>query len=167
MLPNSLTKIFLAITLDLDRKRSLRQTLFSALSPERTQGYDFRMVRARAEIFAIKAGSRAGQQRKKGRGEEWSDGDERHGRWAGIATREECQAVEHRGSDRDTRRNQRSDHGDRLQPPCWRAGIATRLQCVGAHLLQPRSRFPRREPAADIIRSSNFSRPLLLLNKAR
>jgi hypothetical protein len=27
-----------------------------------------------------------------------------HGRWAGIATREECLAVEHRGSDRDTTR---------------------------------------------------------------
>jgi hypothetical protein len=57
----------IAITLlNFDRKRSLGQTLFSALSPEGTQGYDFRMVRARSEIFAIKAGSRAGQQRKKG-----------------------------------------------------------------------------------------------------
>jgi len=53
------------------------------------------------------------EQRKEGRqevrGEEWSEGDERHGRWVGITTREECLAVEHRGSDRDTRQNQRSD----------------------------------------------------------
>ena len=67
------------------------------------------MVRARAEISAIKAGSRAGQQRKKGRGEEWSDGVERHG---GLSREV---AVEHRGSDRDTTRNQRSDPGDCLQ----------------------------------------------------
>ena len=45
------------------------------------------------------------------RREEWSEGDERHGRWDGIATREECLAVEHRGSDRDTTRSQRSDPG--------------------------------------------------------
>jgi hypothetical protein len=51
--------------------------------------------------------------------EEWSEGDEVrtalvfHGRWDGIATREECLAVEHRGSDRDTTRNQRSDPGDK------------------------------------------------------
>ena len=39
MLPDSLRKIFLAITLlNLDRKRSLGQTLFSVLSPEGTQG---------------------------------------------------------------------------------------------------------------------------------
>ena len=110
-------EIFFAITgLNLDRKRSFGQTLFSVLSPEGTQGYDFRMVRARAEIFAIKAGSRTGQQRKKGRGEEWSEGDERHGRLSREV------AVEHRGSDRDTTRNQRSDPGDCLQPPCSRAG---------------------------------------------
>jgi len=62
-----LRKIFLAITLlNFDWKRSLGQTLFSVLSPEVTQGYDFRMVRAHAEIFAIKAGSRAGSSAKKG-----------------------------------------------------------------------------------------------------
>ena len=48
-------EIFLAITgQNLDRKRSFGQTLFSVFSPEGTQGYDFRMVRARAEIFAIR-----------------------------------------------------------------------------------------------------------------
>ena len=29
---------------------------------------------------------------------EWSEWDERHGRWAGIATREECLAVERCGA---------------------------------------------------------------------
>jgi hypothetical protein len=49
-------------------------------------------------------------ERQEVRGEEWSEGDEVrtalvfYGRWAGIATREECLAVEHRGSDRDTTR---------------------------------------------------------------
>jgi hypothetical protein len=52
---------------------------------------------------------------------EWSEGDEVrtalvfYGRWAGIATREECLAVEHRGSDRDTTRNQTSNLRDCLQ----------------------------------------------------
>jgi len=53
------------------------------------------------------------EQRKEGRqeirGEEWSEGDKRHGRLSREV------AVEHRGSDRDTRRNQRNDPGDRLQ----------------------------------------------------
>ena len=61
----------------------------------------------------LRANGRAFQeQRKEGRqevrGEEWSEGDERHGRLSREV------AVEHRGSDRDTRRNQRSDPGDCL-----------------------------------------------------
>ena len=35
---------------------------------------------------------------------EWSEWDERHGRWAGIATREECLAVERCGRSRDTKK---------------------------------------------------------------
>ena len=50
----------------------------------------------------LRNGSRAGQQRKEGRQEvrceEWSEGDERHGRLSREV------AVEHRGSDRDTTR---------------------------------------------------------------
>src|SRR5436190_17593349 len=42
------------------------------------------------------------------RGEEWSEGDERHGRLSREV------AVEHRGSDRDTRRNQRSESASRM-----------------------------------------------------
>jgi len=65
--------------------------------------------------------------RQEVRGEEWSEGDEvrtalvLYGRWAGIATREECLAVEHRGSDRDTTRavqaeaQKESDPSDCLQ----------------------------------------------------
>jgi len=53
------------------------------------------------------ARARGQEQRKEGRqevrSEEWSEGDERHGRLGREV------AVEHRGSDRDTRRNQRSD----------------------------------------------------------
>jgi hypothetical protein len=45
------------------------------------------------------------ERRQEVRGEEWSEGDERHGRLSREV------AVEHRGSDRDTRRNQRSDPG--------------------------------------------------------
>jgi len=56
------------------------------------------------QTAGLSKSSRARQQRQEVRGEEWSEGDERHSRWAGIATREECLAVEHRGSDRDTTR---------------------------------------------------------------
>ena len=33
---------------------------------------------------------------------QWSEWDKRHGRWPGIATREECLAVERCGRSRDT-----------------------------------------------------------------
>src|SRR6266550_9021926 len=52
------------------------------------------------------------EERQEVRAEEWSEGDERHGRLSREV------AVEHRGSDRDTRRNQRGDPGDFLQRAC-------------------------------------------------
>ena len=69
MLPDSLRKIFLAITLlNLDRKRSLGQTLFSVLSPEETQGnYDLRMVSSTRRNFRNQGGIRdPGSSAKKG-----------------------------------------------------------------------------------------------------
>jgi len=73
------------------------------------------VARGEAGLSNCGANGRAFQeQRKEGRqevrSEEWSEGDERHGRLSREV------AVEHRGSDRDTRRNQRSA---RFQAPCF------------------------------------------------
>ena len=61
------------------------------------------MVSTKGKFIETPKGRKSASKAKttpKNFGAEWSEWDERHGRWVGIATREECLAVSETGVER-------------------------------------------------------------------